>query len=382
MPKTKMKMISVEALSRLLHTLYGAPSYPGLWPQFLKEFVGIVGVKAAAILYQDEERLNYGLNAVTEFDPEEVRVYDQYYGKHDPWVPPIADIVPGRIEMGIELCPLDRRNIEYFHDFACKYDRNLFCAIPTMKKGNGVEAVTLYTGFQDEVPGKETLEVVKFMIPHLQTALHLRRRLVDLTARNCSMESALDLMEYGIVLLNDRGCVLQTNHSAEALLGKSDGLRLQDGHIECASRAESERLESLIEASVKAGNGRTLKAGGSMLVSRKTLRPLSVTAAPLRESAAPHFRQATAVLFLYDPESQPTPPSDLLRQAYGLTPAEARLALILTQGHSLKEAAHLCGVTHNTAKSQLKSIFTKTNVQRQAQLVRLVLSAPLLRQIS
>jgi len=233
-----------------------------------------------------------------------------------------------------------------------------------------------------EVPGKETLELVKFVVPHIQTALHLRRRFVDLTARNCSMESALDLMEYGIILLNDRGCVLQTNYSAEALLRTSDGLRLQDGHIECASRAESDLLHSLIERSVKAGNGRTLKAGGSILVSRRTRRPLSVTAVPLRQSSSPPFLKATAVLFLYDPESQPTPPLDLLRQAYGLTPAEARLALILTQGHSLKEAAHLCGVTHNTAKSQLKSIFIKTNVQRQAQLVRLILSVPLLRQIS
>jgi DNA-binding CsgD family transcriptional regulator len=378
----KTKLISVEALSRLLHTLYSAPACPELWPQFLKEFVGLLGVKSAAILHQSERRLNYGFNAVAEFDPEEVRVYEQYYGKHDPWVPPIANIVPGRIEMGIELCPLDRRNIEYFHDFACKYDHNLFCAVPTMKQGNDVEAVTLYTGFHDEVPGKETLELVSLMVPHLQTALHLRRRFLDLTARNCSMESALDLMEYGIVLLNDRACVLHMNHSAEALLRKSDGLRFQDGHIECTSRSESELLHSLIEASIEAAKGRTLKAGRSILVSRRRLRPLSVTAVPLRESAAPRLLQATTALFWYDPDSQPTPPLDLLRQAYGLTPAEARLALVLTQGHSLKEAAHLCGVTHNTAKSQLKSVFAKTNVQRQAQLVRLLLSAPSLRQHS
>ena len=46
------------------------------------------------------------------------------------------------------------------------------------------------------------------------------------------------------------------------------------------------------------------------------------------------------------------------------TPAEGRLAMVLLEGHSLKEAADSSGVTYNTIKSQLKIIFLKTNVQR------------------
>jgi DNA-binding CsgD family transcriptional regulator len=37
----------------------------------------------------------------------------------------------------------------------------------------------------------------------------------------------------------------------------------------------------------------------------------------------------------------------------------------VVEGRALKEAADLCGITHNTAKSQLKSIFLKTNVRHQ-----------------
>jgi DNA-binding CsgD family transcriptional regulator len=48
--------------------------------------------------------------------------------------------------------------------------------------------------------------------------------------------------------------------------------------------------------------------------------------------------------------------------------------MLLLKGYSLKESADSCGVTHSTAKSQLKSIFSKTQVKRQGELIRLLLS--------
>jgi DNA-binding CsgD family transcriptional regulator len=50
------------------------------------------------------------------------------------------------------------------------------------------------------------------------------------------------------------------------------------------------------------------------------------------------------------------------------------MTMALLEGHSLTEAADSCGVTYNTAKSQLKIIFLKTSVQRQGDLIRLLLN--------
>ena len=65
---------------------------------------------------------------------------------------------------------------------------------------------------------------------------------------------------------------------------------------------------------------------------------------------------------------------DLLASLYGLTPAEAELASLLSAGHSIEEAAEIRGVTLNTARSQMKRVFSKTGVNRQADLVRLLLN--------
>ena len=58
-----------------------------------------------------------------------------------------------------------------------------------------------------------------------------------------------------------------------------------------------------------------------------------------------------------------------LRTAFRLTDAEARLATQLARGASLEQVADQFGIGKETARSQLKSIFTKLGVHRQGELV-------------
>ena len=60
---------------------------------------------------------------------------------------------------------------------------------------------------------------------------------------------------------------------------------------------------------------------------------------------------------------------DLLRCHFGLTPAEARLALQLVAGETLRSAGVKLGISYETARTHLKNIFSKTGTRRQAELV-------------
>ena len=59
----------------------------------------------------------------------------------------------------------------------------------------------------------------------------------------------------------------------------------------------------------------------------------------------------------------------LLGLIFGLTAAEARLASALSKGQDLDGAAAAFGVSPQTVRSQLKTIFAKTGWRRQAELV-------------
>ena len=62
-------------------------------------------------------------------------------------------------------------------------------------------------------------------------------------------------------------------------------------------------------------------------------------------------------------------PIDLLRRHFGLTPAEARLALHLVAGETLRSAEVKLNITYESARTSLKNIFRKTGTCRQAELV-------------
>jgi DNA-binding CsgD family transcriptional regulator len=66
---------------------------------------------------------------------------------------------------------------------------------------------------------------------------------------------------------------------------------------------------------------------------------------------------------------------DRLRCHFGLTQAEARLALHLVAGGTLQSAAVKLNITYETARSSLKKIFRKTETCRQAELLLVILTA-------
>ena len=68
-------------------------------------------------------------------------------------------------------------------------------------------------------------------------------------------------------------------------------------------------------------------------------------------------------------------PIDLLKCHFGLTPAEARLALHLVAGETLRSAEVKLSITYETARTHLKNIFNKTGTCRQAELVMVILTA-------
>ena len=86
-------------------------------------------------------------------------------------------------------------------------------------------------------------------------------------------------------------------------------------------------------------------------------------------------RAPAEAVFVRDPEGRAQAPHEVVQQMFGLTPAEATLAMQLANGLSLDEAAEALDIMRNTARAHLRAIFSKTGVTRQTELVRLVLNS-------
>jgi DNA-binding CsgD family transcriptional regulator len=192
-------------------------------------------------------------------------------------------------------------------------------------------------------------------------ALHLGKPLL----------SALDRTACGGVILDETGHVLALNVAAQRLLNVS----LRDGSDHDLS---AEDARSALKGLLRAGDTRfTLDQDTWAVVEREDQRQLVLhsillnggnnSALPSTNHPVPH-----TMVILIDLERWPQPSAATLQKMFALTPAEAKLAILISRGEQLADVAESCGVSISTARTQLASIFAKTHTKRQAELVALL----------
>jgi DNA-binding CsgD family transcriptional regulator len=98
-------------------------------------------------------------------------------------------------------------------------------------------------------------------------------------------------------------------------------------------------------------------------------QPLIIRVLPVDGAARSPFLGARALLILSDLSSKSTPFPDLPSQSFGLSPAEARLASLIAAGVSPEQSAKKLGIARETARTQLKAVFSKTHTHGQGELI-------------
>ena len=83
-----------------------------------------------------------------------------------------------------------------------------------------------------------------------------------------------------------------------------------------------------------------------------------------------------ALVFVFTSDLRIETAEEMFCKIYGLTAVEARLTAILADGKSVNEACELLDITQNTARTHLKRVFSKTDTNRQTELVKLVINGP------
>jgi DNA-binding CsgD family transcriptional regulator len=220
----------------------------------------------------------------------------------------------------------------------------------------------------------EDLHLFRALDPHLRRTLQVQKKLALLDGQR----EALDRIPIGCVLVGRGARVLLANRAAEEVFSRKDGLMYSNGQLTAAFPSAATRLRRLLRG--VASNQPMPEPGGVLAVPRSAKeRPYSVLVAPLpRKPLNWGGYSPVAVVFITDPAAQPDDGS-VLAQLYHLTPAEARLAQALMNGQGLRHAAEELGISANTAKTQLKHIFGKTQTKRQAELIRVLANGLLAR---
>jgi DNA-binding CsgD family transcriptional regulator len=242
------------------------------------------------------------------------------------------------------------------------------------RSGRYVGSAVLVLPRSDEwKPDPQAEALLARLGPHMVIARTIDVRLADQSGHADALVSAFDRLALGVLFLDDRARVAYTNRSAAEMLG------LDPGFTDPAALAADEP-----DAGTRAWRAvlRSVESDGEhafVYAHPEDGRPLQVLATPLswpRDNPTARA-QFTRAVFIGDPRTRTGDPTRLLGDLFGLTPGEARLALLLISGCSVEEAARRLAVKKATARGVLRSVFIKTGTNRQADLVRLLLLGPL-----
>lgn len=283
-----------------------------------------------------------------------------------PGTPALADTPAGDMRPGME-----------FHDDRIRVPKD---GVPIF---DGERQFTCHDG---NLPCRERgrregdwLRLMERIDAHLRKAQQLQLMLQEERLVRRGYLDLIDRMENGILLLDARGRVEFRNRAASCLL--DDGKLL---HVDGAGilRLNDAGADETLRAGITAISRKVYSAlPNAFPVCRADITcPFVAMLTPFAASRgdtviASGFggdRLPVAVLAIEKRRIRAQPGHDMLGTVFGLTPAEAELALALHAGASLRTHASRRAVSLHTVRNQLKSVFEKTGVHRQAELVSML----------
>jgi DNA-binding CsgD family transcriptional regulator len=368
-----------ETISELLEALYEAPLDPSRWGEFLRLTAATSGGEAAALLFHDSSDAQSAMSMEWGFHPEVAPLYAAHYGAIDVWrcaVTAASDWV-GISEQFVPSPTLGRT--EFYNDLLLPYEipHGIFAMV---ERGPArVANLSICRSARAGAFADENLAIVRFLKPHIQRAYRLHSELAATKGRSAGLLNALDALSTGVILLGPRMQVVAMNRAAEGIVAARDGLLVTHSSLRAERQTESNLMARTIQQATSSISANGLSFSGTVLVSRRSRSPLQVLISPVRHSSAINVcmdQPIRVIVIVIDPSQRRRPAQEVLSDLFGLTPAECRVALLLGDGHAPRKIANMVGVTDNTVRSQMKSIFSKTGVKRQGELIRLLLTNP------
>ncbi|VVP69608.1 hypothetical protein PS910_00609 [Pseudomonas fluorescens] len=211
-------------------------------------------------------------------------------------------------------------------------------------------------------------------LPHLRRALNIHNLLDRSESLSELYAQAISRLSVATLVLDESGSVLRINPVAQGILATGDGLKLVGGRLEATYPSDNRELQRLIRG---AFGQDTLKTAEAMSVTRPSGQVnlgLVVEPIPSMDWADEKGKPA-ALVYIRDAASKSLASEVVTKQLFNLTKAETALAMELANGLSLEDAAQLLSIRRNTARAHLRSIFSKTGVRRQTELVRILLNS-------
>jgi DNA-binding CsgD family transcriptional regulator len=340
---------------------------PATWPDIIGEISAAVGATGAALLQSDVRTSDIPRSAGVD-DGFKTYFAEGWHTKDIRAERGVPLARAGRIIITDQdlFTPDEMRRLPLYTDLLARHGLQWFAAV-TFQAGQAPWALSI----------QRTPREGPFEASERPPLIRLSQRLTEVASLSAAvgriaLSSAIDALNavrQPAVAIDRLGAVIDVNACAEALF--DDQIRVKDRRLHVYDADARRMIESLLDR-LRAASDLMPLPNDPIIVRRRDSRPVILRMLPIPGAARTPFLGARALFTLTAIAPRPGPPATLLASAFGLTPAEARLAAIIAEGRNPEHAAEELQISRATARNQLKVIFAKTATRRQSELVALL----------
>lgn len=376
-------MTDEERLLQSIDRIYEASYDPSRWSLVLELIGEITGSDKIFILYRDNELQASRMFLSRGVGANFLQEFNELWEGRDPYFDEMSKVPVGTAKATYQVYPDHDTQVAInpgFFDWINGHGIYYIAGVNLLMDPDHLAAVTIFRGPEQGKWDETHLTRLTQLAPHLQRALRIHKEFTRLRMREKALYTGLDKLVMGVILFDHLGQPVYANPVAKSILEYHPAIHLRDGTIYAARPEDTKVLRQHILDVARQQPGDAANPGIAIgLRDNHGSAVLPVMISPIWSEkifADIDPDRVRVAIFFSDPESSLPLSPDAISSAYDLTPAEARVAVAIANGLSLEELAEQGGISVNTARSQLRSIFRKTDTSRQAELVKLLLTGP------
>ena len=348
-----------RTLSELIGLIYEAALQPELWPEVLRRVTLFTPSVSATLYAHDRVARTPTFHQSYGNDPVYVAQYIERWAASNPIIEAMARLAPGDVAGLAAILDYEAfTRTPFFQEWGVPQGVCDSINVMLERTPTRVASLSLIRGNDHGLADEAAIRRLKLLVPHLLRAVRIGNVLEHATIAHDRISQALDALAEAVFLVNAGGGLVHANGPARALL--ADGLSLAGVYAR--------------RAALRIGKQRTgpkAAAEDRVLVEICNGTPHVCHVLPLDLPARP-ADGSKLQLIVIKPGRATFEAVANAKAVFALTGREGDVLFGLAEIGSIPAVAAALGISTNSVRSHVKTLFQKTGTNRQAELVALL----------
>lgn len=325
----------------------------------------IAGGRSAIIgwIYADGSQRFLGSNGY--FGTEDIGRYLSDYAAEDPWtLASLSDFRPNQLVDALDLVPDERyAKSRLYNEFFRSIGDDTFRALSISSENlDGKGSLAIHRGKSSKGLSQSGKLALEEIAPHVGRVIALRSQLERLSSGARLLRALSDYSPVAAIVIDAKQRLVEANAGGERMLHQSSALMRKMGRV-IATGPSRQLIEAALARAIGPSPSPSVVALAQTGHASQTLDILPM---PLDATSR------GVLLLMRDPTDMASDTESRLVSVFGLSRAQAAIAVGLAGGQTSEQLARARGVSRETVKVQVREAAARLGCRRQAEIAAVV----------